>query len=213
MNFAFTDSMEDKFVFKNDEEYFKSTDYLVKSTTFIRTDFLALSLFTKQGEQLTELGIKRPLIKIDYHLNRRHNYEITIEEMNSFFIDSSGQNMILFGNLNERHWIDSFEEMRACLFTPRVTPSKINISISMYPDGNKYFKIEINGIKLFLHPYFYLMIDHFFRESMPVYDMKSLDKPNEYSEDFEEYPEIQSTFTMNQSLICLSANSTFSFDN
>lgn len=60
----------------------------------------------------------------------------------------------------------------------------------MYPDGSKSFNVMIPGLKLFLHPYIYLMIDHFFRESLPVYDMKSLDKPNEYNEDYEEYPEM-----------------------
>jgi hypothetical protein len=50
LNFAYTDYLEDKFLFKNDEEYFKSTDYLIKSKTIIRTDFLALSLYNKEEE-------------------------------------------------------------------------------------------------------------------------------------------------------------------
>jgi len=50
LNFAYTDYLEDKFVFRNDEEYFRCTDYLLKSRTFIRTDFWAMSLFTKEGE-------------------------------------------------------------------------------------------------------------------------------------------------------------------
>ena len=52
----------------------------------------------------------------------------------------------------------------------------------------KIFEIEFSGLKLFLHPYFYLMIDHFFREGFPVYDKNSFDKPNEYNEDQEEIP-------------------------
>ena len=209
LNFGFTDYLEELFVFKNDEEYFRSTDYLLKSKTIIRTEFLALSLYTKEGEQLTELGMKKPFIQIDYHLNRRHNYDIAIEEMNSFFIDSSGEKMILFGNLNERHWISNFEEMKSCLFVPKTVPSNAVIKIEMHPDGSKNFKIDIDGLKLFLHPYFYLMIDHFFREGLPVYDMQSLDKPNEYSEDPEEYPVISSTFNLNNSLICLAQNEIF----
>lgn len=58
----------------------------------------------------------------------------------------------------------------------------------MHSDGNKNFEIEVAGIKLFIHPYFYLMMDHFFREGMPVYDKNSLDIPNEYTEDYEETP-------------------------
>lgn len=128
--------------------------------------------------------------------------------MNAFFIDSDGEKMILFGNLNEKHWIGSFEDMRECLFTPRKLPSKISVGIAMHPDGSKSFKIEIDGIKLFLHPYFYMMIDHFFREGLPVYDMQSRDKPNEYSEDPEEYPVISSRFTMKNSLLCLAGPNT-----
>lgn len=84
--------------------------------------------------------------------------------MNSFFIDSEGQKKILFGNLNERHWIEEFDDMRLCLDVERAVPSKALINISMYPDGSKYFNISFSGLKLFLHPYFYLMMDHFFRE-------------------------------------------------
>jgi hypothetical protein len=50
LNFAYTDYLEEKFNFRIDEEYFRSTDYLLKSRTIIKTDFLALSLFTKEGE-------------------------------------------------------------------------------------------------------------------------------------------------------------------
>ena len=55
---------------------------------------------------------------------------------------------------------------------------------------------------MFLHPYFYLMMDHFFREGMPVYDKASFDKPNEYTEDYEEYPEMNLQVKLNDSLIC-----------
>jgi len=29
---------------------------------------------------------------------------------------------------------------------------------------------ELGGIKLFVYPYFYFMIDHFFTKSLPTYD-------------------------------------------
>lgn len=74
----------------------------------------------------------------------------------------------------------------------------------MYPDGTKNIAVSIpSGLKLFLNPYVYLMIDHFFRESLPVYDMNSLDKPNEYDEDYETYPEMHTVFKLGDSLICL----------
>lgn len=76
----------------------------------------------------------------------------------------------------------------------------------MHPDGKKNFNVELGGIKLFVYPYFYFMINHFFTESLPTYDLNSVDKPNEYSEDFEQSPEMNMTFKLTDSLICF-ANS------
>ena len=73
----------------------------------------------------------------------------------------------------------------------------------MHPDGTKNFTIEFGGIKLFVYPYFYLMIDHFFRENLPTYDPNSFDKPNDYNEDYEELPEMSLNFKLSDSLICL----------
>jgi hypothetical protein len=47
------------------------------------------------------------------------------------------------------------------------------------------------------------MLDHFFREGLPVYDMDSFDKPNEYDSDYETYPELHTTVFFKDSLICL----------
>ena len=93
--------------------------------------------------------------------------------------------------------------MKACVCLNEFTnPSRIEVLIQMHPDGRKDFQIEFGGLKLFLHPYFYLMIDHFFREGMPVYDQNSFDKPNEYSEDYEEFPEMNVQVKLSDSLIC-----------
>jgi hypothetical protein len=59
-----------------------------------------LSLLTVAGEELTELGLKKPQITIDYNLNRRHNYFINIEELSSFFLSGDDQKNLLFGNLS-----------------------------------------------------------------------------------------------------------------
>ena len=115
LNFAYTDYLEDKFNFRNDEEYFRSVDYLLKSRTVISTDYIALSLLTKGGEQLTELGLKMPKIIIDYHLNKRHNYIIQVEEMSSYFLGAADQKLLLFGNLGQIHTIENFEDMMACV--------------------------------------------------------------------------------------------------
>ena len=50
LNFAYTDYLDEKYNFRNEEEYFRSVDYLLKSRTIITTDYLAMSLLTKGGE-------------------------------------------------------------------------------------------------------------------------------------------------------------------
>jgi hypothetical protein len=86
LNFGYTDYLDNFFKFAIEEEYFKSEDYLLKTRTIINTNYLSMSLFTKEGELLTELGMKKPVICIDYHLNRRHNYDIQMEDMSAYFI-------------------------------------------------------------------------------------------------------------------------------
>ena len=48
------------------------------------------------------------------------------------------------------------------------------------------------------------MIDHFFREGLPTYDMQSLDKPNEYDSDWESYPAFKVLVNITDSLLCFS---------
>lgn len=115
LNFAYTDYLDDKFNFRNDEEYFRSVDYLLKSRTVISTDYIALSLITKGGEQLTEVGLKKANIIIDYHLNKRQNYIIQVEEMSSYYLGTGDQKLLLFGNLRQIHTIENFEDMMACV--------------------------------------------------------------------------------------------------
>ena len=87
LNFAYSDDLDEKFNFAVEPEYFRSSNYIVKSKTTIRTDYLALSLFTKDGDKLTEIGAKNSHIVIDYFLNKRHNYLINIEEISSYFFN------------------------------------------------------------------------------------------------------------------------------
>jgi hypothetical protein len=60
LNIAYTDDLESKFNFRNNEEYFKSTDYLLKARSCMKVDYIGLNLYDKDNELLTELGIKNP---------------------------------------------------------------------------------------------------------------------------------------------------------
>ena len=87
LNFAYSDNLDEKFNFAVEPEYFRSSNYIVKSKTTIRTQYLSLSLFTKSGDKLTEIGAKDSDIVIDYFLNKRHNYQIDVKEISSYFFD------------------------------------------------------------------------------------------------------------------------------
>ena len=87
LNFAYSDNLDEKFNFAVEPEYFRSSNYIVKSKTTIRTHYLSLSLYTKSGDKLTEIGAKDSDIVIDYFLNKRHNYHIDVKEISSYFFD------------------------------------------------------------------------------------------------------------------------------
>jgi hypothetical protein len=46
------------------------------------------------------------------------------------------------------------------------------------------------------------MVDHFFREGIPNYDMNDFDKPNDYDSDPETYPELHLITKLNECILC-----------
>jgi len=76
----------------------------------------------------------------------------------------------------------------------------------MDPSGSKNFQVRIQNIKIFLQPYYFLMVDHFFRQGMPEYKMGSFDKPNEYDADVETWPNLHLNCSLKHSLICLASD-------
>src|SRR5687768_11078204 len=76
----------------------------------------------------------------------------------------------------------------------------------MLPNGSKEFSIKLSELKLFIQPYFFMMIDHFFRDGLPQYDMESFDKPNEYDNNIEKYPELNVTLSFREALLCFASD-------
>ena len=77
----------------------------------------------------------------------------------------------------------------------------------MFPNGNKEIQIKLSELKLFIQPYFYLMVDHFFREGLPSYNIESFDKPNEYNTDVEQNPELNFKVSFAEALLCFASKS------
>ncbi len=112
--------------------------------------------------------------------------------------------MILFGNKSQVHAISDLSDIMQCVCESEFTqPCNISATVQIYPDGTKNINVELQAIKVFVYPYFYLMIAHFFTENMPIYNANSPDKPNQYSDDFELTPEMHLQFKLHDSLICL----------
>jgi hypothetical protein len=65
LNISYTDNLKEMFNFSKDEYNFSSLDHSMKLRTVISTDYLALSLINKGGEQMTQLGLKKPKIIIE----------------------------------------------------------------------------------------------------------------------------------------------------
>jgi hypothetical protein len=70
LNFAYTDTYEEKFIFRNEEEYFRSTAYLLKSRLKLEIPIIAMSLYDKK-DLLTEILFKNTTFLNDFFLNRR----------------------------------------------------------------------------------------------------------------------------------------------
>lgn len=76
----------------------------------------------------------------------------------------------------------------------------------MYPDGFKDTKCEFRNLKLFFHPYYFLMLNYFFKDGLPKYDCNSFDKPNDYNEDVELASKLHFTFILKEGLVCFASH-------
>ncbi|CDW82625.1 ph domain containing protein [Stylonychia lemnae] len=210
LNFSYTDYLDEFYYFKNEEEYFKTKDELKKAQTTFITCYTQISFYEKD-QLITQLGFKEPNFVIDVFLNRRYNYEITFEQICCFYTQGDLK-QLLFGKLRQLHRIPQDQDPLDVLAMyqeeendgeqqPQQT-NQLKIKISMYPNGAKDFVVQAGQIKVFVHPYFYLILYNFFTEGMPTYDINSFDKPNEYNSNIEDLPEMKLEFKLKDTLVC-----------
>ncbi len=109
LNFNYTDGKENLYNFKNEEEYFRSTDYLLKAKIKIASQYLQMSLFEKE-EIFTELAIKCPEIEINCYLNKRYNYSIIFDKICSYYFNKDTKSL-LFGNSTQYHQLNSTDNV------------------------------------------------------------------------------------------------------
>ena len=59
----------------------------------------------------------------------------------------------------------------------------MTIFTRMAPDGDKTNTIEISGLKIFVKFQTFILLQAFFMNAFPAYQMDSKDKPNGFNED------------------------------
>lgn len=58
-------------------------------------------------------------------------------------------------------------------------------------------------MKVFVRPYYFLMISHFFSCGYPEFDLDSFECPNHYETDFEKLPILKMKVEVLDSMICI----------
>jgi hypothetical protein len=62
---------------------------------------------------------------------------------------------------------------------------------------------KVDKVKMFIRPYFFLKLSHYFGYGAPEFDLSSEDRPNFYETDFEKLPVMKMKFEVLDSLICI----------
>ena len=90
------------------------------------------------------------------------------------------------------------------------TSGKFLFKLNWAANGQQIMECKIDKIKIFIRPFYFLKISHFFGYGYPEFDLSSPDKPNDYETDFEKFPVQKMRLEILDSLICLDS---FNFEN
>ena len=82
------------------------------------------------------------------------------------------------------------------------SPNNMTIFTRMAPGGDKTNTIDINGLKIFVKFQTFILLQSFFMNAFPSYQMDSIDKPNGFNEDPERENTMVVQFNIFNSLIC-----------
>jgi hypothetical protein len=72
----------------------------------------------------------------------------------------------------------------------------------MLPNGDKYIRVDITGLKIIIKAHIFLMVYYFFLNAFPQYDYKSKDIPNFFNTDPDETTKMDFTVAIEDSLLC-----------
>jgi len=73
----------------------------------------------------------------------------------------------------------------------------------MWESGEKNIQISMSNVRIFLRPHIFLLLNHFFVESMPKYSDDELDKPNNFIDDADNASPIIFKLNLHWALFCL----------
>jgi len=100
LNFAWTDYNEKYFDFRLEEEYFKSKAELLRQRISIEAPKIIFYLFEEQGSLLTEMKVAKPVINLDWFLNRKQTYAIGMQDLLMFYLKDNEDKMLLIGPMS-----------------------------------------------------------------------------------------------------------------
>ena len=71
------------------------------------------------------------------------------------------------------------------------------------PNGDKYIRADISGLKIIIKPHIYLLVYYYFLNSFPIYEVTSADKPNFFQDDPENNTQMDFSIAIEDSLLCM----------
>ncbi len=124
-----------------------------------------------------------------------------------YFLPEAETKALLVGSLNRQHFVERHADLQT--LEPHVDPNAppmLNMSLTYMPDGDKDMKVTFQNLKLFMRPYYYLMVHHFFSEAMPQYDMTSFDCPHLWDSNYETYPSLFMRVDFADCVMCMATS-------
>lgn len=94
LNLAWIDEKEKEYNFRNEEEYFRSTDQLLKSKMIMKAEVFSITYFMGD-EMLGELFFGSPIIEHEYFLNFKQIYQFKVPHAQMLYIKNHKKNLLI----------------------------------------------------------------------------------------------------------------------
>jgi len=164
---------------------------------------VSMNLFFN-GEFLTNLITWKLSIVIDWSTQGKNKFEI--EASSIFMLNEANmkQKQVILGPYRCGNMITSDPEAweEICSWLEKKGTKMLKIKMTMYL-GEKEMIVDLDKAKIFMRPYIFMLLSHFFVEGLPKYKLTDKDLPNAIQTNPEEAPKMSVELNMWKSMICL----------